>query len=177
EITIGKHKLSDDLLFTHIGIGGPAAYRASLYDLHNGLTLNLLPNIDLNNVLMQAKQTFGNKTVTRLLSEHMPTRIAKYITKNDSRNIADIKNTEIEQIVSRITNIHISADNLKLHSMASAEVVLGGISTDNISSKTMESLLCPGLYFTGEVIDITGDLGGFNLHWAWASGFVAGKNA
>ena len=53
----------------------------------------------------------------------------------------------------------------------------GGISTDEISSKTMESKLCPGLYFTGEVLDITGDLGGFNLHWAWASGFVAGNNA
>ena len=61
--------------------------------------------------------------------------------------------------------------------MSAAEVTFGGISTDEISSKTMESKLCPGLYFTGEVLDITGDLGGFNLHWAWASGFVAGNNA
>lgn len=58
----------------------------------------------------------------------------------------------------------------------SAEVTMGGVSTDNISSKTMESKLCKGLYFTGEVIDITGDLGGFNLQWAFSSGFVAGLN-
>ena len=65
---------------------------------------------------------------------------------------------------------------LKYHNMSSAEVTYGGVSTDEISSKTMESKLCSGLFFVGEVLDITGDLGGFNLHWAWASGFVAGNN-
>ena len=75
------------------------------------------------------------------------------------------------------TNIFISADKITRHSMSSAEVVRGGVSTDEISSKTLESKLCSGLYFTGEVLDVTGDLGGYNLHWAWASGYVAGENA
>ena len=61
--------------------------------------------------------------------------------------------------------------------MPSAEVVRGGVDTNQISSKTMESKLCPGLFFAGEVLDVAGDLGGFNLHWAWASGRVAGENA
>ena len=61
--------------------------------------------------------------------------------------------------------------------MASAEVVRGGVDTNQVSSKTMESKLCPGLYFVGEVLDVAGDLGGFNLHWAWASGHIAGENA
>ncbi len=177
EITIGKNTLRDDMLFTHLGIGGPAAYRASLYDMKDGIDINLLPNIDLINILFNNKSTNGRKQISTILSEFIPIRIAKYFTQNESRHIADIKNTELKHIVSSVTKIHIPGSALKLHSMNTAEVVRGGVSTDEISSKTMESKLCSGLYFTGEVLDITGDLGGFNLHWAWASGFVAGQNA
>ena len=177
EIQIEKNKIYDDLLFTHMGIGGPAAYRASLYNLDNGITINLLPKTNLMSVLANIKRSNGRKQISTVLSEYLPSRIAKFIAQNDTRNIADIKNTDLEQFVTNVSNIYIPADNLKLHSMASAEVVRGGISTKDISSKTMESKLCAGLYFTGEVLDITGDLGGFNLQWAWASGFVAGKNA
>ena len=73
--------------------------------------------------------------------------------------------------------MHVSGDKITRHGLSSAEVVRGGVSTDEISSKTMESKLCSGLYFTGEVLDVTGDLGGFNLQGAWSSGFVAGSNA
>lgn len=177
KITAGKNIINDDLLFTHLGIGGPAAYRASLYDLTNGIKINLLPNIDIMTILTKAKSFCGRKQITTILSEYLPSRIARYITQEDTRNIADIKNIELEQIIDKITNICIPSDYIKPHSFDNAEVVRGGISTDNISSKTMESKLCSGLYFTGEVLDITGDLGGFNLQWAWASGFVAGKNA
>lgn len=177
EICVGKNKIYDDLLFTHMGIGGPAAYRASLYDLDNGITINMLPKTNLMSILIDIKRSNGRKQISTVLSEYMPSRIAKFIAQNDTRNIADIKNTDLEQIVTNISKIYIPGDKIKLHSMASAEVVRGGISTKDISSKTMESKLCAGLYFTGEVLDITGDLGGFNLQWAWASGFVAGKNA
>lgn len=177
EIQIGKNKVYDDLLFTHMGIGGPATYRASLYDLDNGITINLLPNTDLMSILANIKRSNGRKQISTVLSEYLPSRIAKFIAQNDTRNIADIKNTDLEQFVTNVSNIYIPGDKIKLHSMASAEVVRGGVSTDNISSKTMESKLCSGLYFSGEVLDITGDLGGYNLQWAWASGFVAGKNA
>ncbi len=176
-IKIAKNTVDDDLLFTHMGIGGPAAYRASLYDISKGIYINMLPNINIFDAFSTAKKNSGRKQIISILSEYLPNRIAKYIANNDTRNIADIKDTELKQIAEQVHNIYLSGDLLKYHNMSAAEVTFGGISTDEISSKTMESKLCPGLYFTGEVLDITGDLDGFNLHWAWASGFVAGNNA
>lgn len=177
QILVGKHKINDDLLFTHFGIGGPLAYRASLYDLENGITINLVPDINLYEVLKKAKQIDGHKKVASVLSEYIPIRIAKYIAKNDTRNIADIKDSELQQIAFCVQKTHISGDKIKRHGLSSAEVVRGGVSTEEISSKTMESKLCRGLFFAGEVLDVTGDLGGFNLQWAWSSGFVASSNA
>ena len=104
----------------------------------------------------------------------MPQKLARFIC-GDTTNIADYKDSEIKEIAKRITQLDI--DDAKPIGFQSAEVTIGGISTDKISSKTMESLLCAKLYFVGEVMDITGDLGGFNLQWAFASGFVAGRNA
>ena len=177
QILVGKHKINDGLLFTHFGIGGPLAYRASLYDLENGITINLVPNINLYEVLKKAKQIDGRRKIVSVLSEYIPIRIAKYIAKNDIRNIADIKDSELQQIAFCVQKMHVSGDKIKRHGLSSAEVVRGGVSTDEISSKTMESKLCRGLFFAGEVLDVTGDLGGFNLQWAWSSGFVAGSNA
>ncbi len=177
QITVGKNKINDDLLFTHFGIGGPLAYRASLFDITDDITINLLPNIDLENILCNSKKDNGRKSITNVIAEYLPLRVARWITNNDTRNIADIKNTEIKQITTNITNIKISRDAIKYHNMQSAEVVRGGVSTDEISSKTMESKLCANLFIVGELMDIAGDLGGFNLQWAWASGYVAGINA
>lgn len=178
KITVGKNSVMDSLLFTHVGIGGPAAYRASLFDFADkDLTINLVPNIDLLEKLKQAKRTIGKKSITNILSEYLPTKIVKWTVGDNNKNIADIKDSEIAQIVQKICNIKIDGKSIKYHSLASAEIVQGGVSTDEISSKTMESKLCPGLFWAGEVLDITGDLGGFNLQWAWASGRVAGQNA
>ena len=177
EIKIGRDCIRDDLLFTHFGIGGPLAYRASVRDMSNGIKINLLPDVDITDVLCNAKRTCGKKNITNILGTFLPGRLAKIISGNDVRNIADIKDSELKNITSRINNIYISADKIKYHNMASAEVVRGGVSTDDISSKTMESKLCDGIFFAGEVMDIAGDLGGFNLQWAWASGRVAGENA
>lgn len=176
-ITIKKEKISDSLLFTHFGFGGPLAYRASLYDISDGFYLNLVPNIDIMNAFKNAKQTTGRRTITSVLSDFLPGRVAKYISKNDTRNIADIKDAELKSIAKKVSEIYISREHFKYHNMQSAEVVRGGVDTDEISSVTMESKLCPGLFFAGEVIDIAGDLGGFNLQWAWASGRIAGENA
>ena len=177
EIKIGKIKLQDSLLFTHFGIGGPLAYRASVRDIHDGITINLMPNTDVLTILRNVKQKSGRKNIANILSDFMPNRVAKWIMANDTRNIADFKDTEIIKIVDKITNIIIPGDKIKLHNMSSAEIVRGGVDTREISSKTMESTLCKGLFFAGEVMDVAGDLGGFNLQWAWASGRVAGQNA
>lgn len=177
EISIEKNKIRDDMLFTYFGIGGPAAYRASLYDINSGIYINLLPDTDITNVLINAKSTNGRKTISGILSEYLPVRIAKWIVNEDKRRIADIKNDEIRHIANNIHKIFISKENIQYHTLKSAEVVRGGVSTDEVSSKTMESKLCKNLFFVGEVLDIAGDLGGFNLHWAWASGIVAGQFA
>ena len=177
KITIGKRTIYDDLLFTHFGIGGPAAYRTSLFDMPNGIIIDFAPNHNIAEVLKQAKHTSGRKNIVTILSEYMPARVARWLGGADTRNVADIKDSEILSISNKIQNFHICADDIKLHGLAAAEVVRGGVSVDEISSKTMESKLCRGLFFAGEVLDVAGDLGGFNLHWAWASGRTAGTYA
>lgn len=177
EITIGRRCVHDAMLFTHFGIGGPAAYRASLSDMSNGITINMMPGVDVYEWLRTQKQANGRKSISNILSTRMPARLAKWVGGADNRNIADMRDTELRSIADKISAMHIPASDLKPHGMSGAEVVRGGISTTDISSKTMESKLRPGLFFAGEVMDIAGDLGGFNLHWAWASGIVAGTNA
>lgn len=177
EITIGKEKFTDSVLFTHFGIGGPATYRATVRDISSGIHINLMPGVDIYNLLRAAKKSDGRRSVQSVLSQYMPNRIARWIAQDNTKNIADFKDSDLKQIATKISDIFIPRDKIKLHGMQSAEVVRGGIATDAISSKTMESKIRPGLFFVGEVLDVAGDLGGFNLHWAWASGYVAGQNA
>ena len=168
EITIGKEKILDTMLFTHFGIGGPAIYKTSARNLENGFTINLLPNTDVFNWLKTMKQTNGKKQIKTILATKMPERVAEFLT--DTRNIADWRDQELMDLTNKITQIKI--EKFTLHNFQSAEVTRGGVDTKHISSKTMESSLCKNLYFIGEVLDITGDLGGYNLQWAWSSGNV-----
>lgn len=177
EIKIGKKVLRDSMLITHFGIGGPLAYRASLYDLSNGFYLNLMPKVDVLQFLKDKKKQSGKKNLSSVLAEQLPQRIAKLIANKDVRNIADMPDKELEKIAQKISNYFVGGEKISWHGLSSAEVVRGGVDTREISSKTMESKLCSGLFFVGEVLDIAGDLGGFNLHWAWASGHIAGMCA
>lgn len=176
EIKIGGRKISGDMLFTHFGIGGPAVYSASLAGTDNDIIINLMPDIDVLDWLRDQKHKNGKKSIHTLLGMHLPTQIARHFGTTNG-NIADTRDTTLAQIAGQITNFKIPARTWRHHGMAAAEVTFGGVDTGDISSKTMESKLCPGLFFAGEVMDITGDLGGFNLQWAWASGRVAGGNA
>lgn len=177
EITIGRDVITDDMLFTHVGIGGPAVYRATVRNSDVDWIINLMPNANTFDILARAKRTDGRKNVATILGQYMPARVAQWIAGGDVRNIADIRDTDLRQIAERVQHIVIARDAYKYHGLRSAEVVRGGVATDQISSRTMESKLRSGLFFAGEVIDIAGDLGGFNLHWAWASGTIAGENA
>lgn len=173
----GKH-FSDSLLFTHSGVGGPAIYRATVRNNDGDIIINLMPDIDAFELLRTSRRTAGRKSVPAILSEHMPTRVARWIAHAViDKNIADLRDATLRQIADRINKIVIPRGTYKYHGTPSAEVIRGGVATDAVSSKTMESKLRPGLFFAGEVLDIAGDLGGFNLHWAWASGTVAGQNA
>jgi len=173
EIIVNKHKIDDNLLFTHFGIGGPAIYRATLINPKE-MIINFAPNIDAFELLKGAKQTNGKKSVVGVISTILPNKLARFLC-DDLRNIADICDKELKQITTKINHFEIM-DGTAI-GFQSAEVTFGGVSTDKISSKTMESQLCSGLFFAGEVLDITGDLGGFNIQWALSSGHTAGLNA
>lgn len=172
-ILIKNNKIADDLLFTHFGIGGPAAYRATLFGASN-MSVNFMPKSDAFELLKNAKTHNGKKSVVNILGEFLPKNLARFMC-DDERRVADLRDEELRKIANRILNFVI--DDARAIGLTSAEVTFGGISTEQISSKTMESKLCNGLYFAGEVIDVTGDLGGYNLQWAFSSGFVAGNNA
>lgn len=168
EITIGREKIRDDMLFTHFGLGGPAIYRATVRDCAKGFTINLMPGINAYDWLREQKKQHGRKQLKTILTTKLPNKLAEFLT-HDTRNIADIRDIELQDLTTRIQQINLTATDFSLFGFAGAEVTRGGISTSQISSKTMESKLCPGLYFIGEGLDIAGDLGGYNLHWAWAS--------
>ena len=102
QIIIGKEKFNDDLLFTHFGIGGPATYRATVRDLSNGICINLCPDVNMYNIMRSAKQKNGKRTITNIVSEFLPLRLARFLTNNDTRNIADIKDTEIKIVADKI---------------------------------------------------------------------------
>lgn len=173
EIKINKKKIIDDLLFTHFGIGGPVAYRATLLETLK-MTIDFAPGVDVFEFLRDAKIKNGKRTVANILGAILPAKLARFLC-DDARRIADLRDTDLRTVAKRVKGFEI--DDAMAVGMQSAEVTMGGISTDKISSKTMESGVCAGLYFTGEVMDVTGDLGGYNLQWAFSSGFVAGTNA
>lgn len=178
DVSVAGEHFSDSLLFTHSGVGGPAIYRATVRNNDGNIIINLMPGVDAFELLRTARRAMGRKSVPTILSEHMPARVARWIARAATdKNIADLRDGTLRQIADHINKIVIPRGTYKYHGTPSAEVTRGGVSTDAVSSKTMESKLQPGLFFAGEVLDIAGDLGGFNLHWAWASGTVAGQNA
>lgn len=178
DVSMAGEHFSDSLLFTHSGVGDPAIYRATVRNNDGDIIINLMPGIDAFELLRTARHTMGRKSVPAILSEHMPARVARWIAGAIiDKNIADLRDVTLRQIADHINRNVIPRGTYKYHGTPSAEVTRGGVATDAVSSKTMESKLQPGLFFAGEVLDIAGDLGGFNLHWAWASGTVAGQNA
>lgn len=178
KIDVGRTSITDALLITHNGIGGPAAYRASLHDLSGGIYINFLPHGNIADDIQRARHHNGRRHLGNLVGDLMPLNLGRWLVGNTGqKNIADLTTADMNYAASRIHRFYIPGDAIARGPLAQAEVTYGGVDTHDISSKTMESKLCPGLYFAGEVLDVTGDLGGFNLHWAWASGRVAGDNA
>ena len=116
--------------------------------------------------MKHSKHTDGRRTVATILAKKLPVRVAKWICGNVDNRIADLRDSDLKNIANRINHFVIPSSDIKYHDMASAEVVRGGVDTSNVSSKTMESSLCPGLYFVGEVLDIDALTGGFNLQLA-----------
>lgn len=164
------------MLFTHWGLGGPAIYRTTVRNLDNGFTLNLLPNCDTYNWLIEQKKINGRKQLKTILATKMPATLAEFFANNNTKNIADYRDIDIRIIATKISEIKFTPTDFELQKFDAAEITRGGVDTSQISSKTMESKLTPGLYFIGECLDIAGDLGGYNLQWAWSTAHTFAEN-
>lgn len=174
-VSCNKSHFQDDMLFTHHGLSGPAILQISSYwNKGDEITINLLPDIDAYDFFTARRQS--RIEMRNMLSQFFPKRFAdKWCELNmRSRPVHQYDDKELKSVAHKLHNWVIKPAGTEGYSKA--EVTLGGIDTNELSSKTMESKKVKGLYFIGEVVDVTGHLGGYNLHWAWASGFAAGQH-
>ncbi len=172
----GLHQFRGNILFTHRGISGPAALQASLYWNPGGsLLIDLLPATDIHEIFFSRRRS--KMEMQSLLSELFPKRFARTWCDRMKavKPINQSSDKELKDIAHALHAWEITPKGTEGYE--TAEVTAGGVDTDELSSKTMEAKKIPGLYFVGEVVDVTGELGGYNLHWAWASGFAAGQHA
>ena len=170
-----RMSFDEDLLFTHRGLSGPAVLQISSY-WHEGqpLHLNLAPQADIEGSLMQAKVR-SKKLIANELGAWVPNRLADAWVAQDSqwqRPVAEASDKALTQLAQKLSHWPLTPNGSEGYKKA--EVTLGGVDTRDLSSQTMESKQ-PGLYFIGEVVDVTGWLGGYNFQWAWASGHACAK--
>ena len=163
---------SEDLLFTHKGLSGPAVLQiSSFWREGQSLRVNLAPGHDLPSTLLRAKAS-SKKLIANELASLVPSRLADAWASTDAalqRSICDATDKALTALAERLADWQITPNGSEGY--RKAEVTAGGVDTRDVSSQTMESKQ-PGLYFIGEVIDVTGWLGGYNFQWAWASGFA-----
>lgn len=175
-VSCNKQHFSEALLFTHRGLSGPAILQISSYWKDGDIVIiNLAPQQNIETLLKERKQSQPKQELQTLLAQILPKRLAQQISSEIgfNGNIADLPNKEISRIRDRLHHWQIIPNGTEGYK--TAEVTLGGVDTDELSSQTFEVKKIPGLYFIGEVVDVTGHLGGFNFQWAWSSGFAAGQ--
>ena len=169
-------RFEEDLLFTHRGLSGPAALQTSSYwTSGEPLSLCLQTSEDMNAALRAAKQDSPKQTFVKALEAHVPARLAALLAEvgpiaQDAR-LADLSHAAIDEFAAFLKDWRVTP--MGTEGYRTAEVTVGGISTDGLNQKTMESRHVPGLYFIGECVDVTGWLGGYNFQWAWASAHAA----
>ena len=176
-VTIDKISFEEGLVFTHRGISGPSILQISTYwEEGKSISINLLPALNIYEVLIQKRINSPKKNISNILSDFLPNKLALAICHKlkVNKKISETSNDELVKVTNFIHNWSILPSGTEGYK--TAEVTLGGIDTNEISSSTMESKKHRGLYFIGEVLDVTGHLGGHNFQWAWSSGFVAGQN-
>ena len=163
----------ENILFTHRGLSGPAILQISSYlekFESEEIIINLLPEIDLKKQFMEDKNL--KQTPVAYLKNYLANRLAEGLAESDdwARNITDLRKDSLFAIADKVHSFRAKIGGSEGY--AKAEVTAGGVDTDELSSKTMEAKKVPGLFFIGEVVDVTGWLGGYNFQWAWASGFA-----
>jgi predicted Rossmann fold flavoprotein len=172
-----EHSSFDEaLLFTHRGLSGPSVLQLSSYWREGeAIWVNLIPDLPLYDLLRDQRQAVGRKALTTELARHLPTRLVEYLAHHIPMkgNLADQSDTALSELIAALSNWRLTPSGTEGY--RTAEVTLGGIDTDGLSSKTMEARDVPGLYVIGEAVDVTGWLGGYNFQWAWSSGHAAGS--
>jgi predicted Rossmann fold flavoprotein len=169
-------RFRENVLLTHRGLSGPAILQISSYwKRGDAIEINLLPETSAREMLAARRQS--DLDLSNLLSQHVPRRFAQAWCNlyAPSRPLSRYSNKELEEIARRLEEWRLVPDGTEGYKKA--EVTAGGVDTDELSSRTMEARRVPGLYFIGEVVDVTGQLGGYNFQWAWASGYAAGQYA
>jgi len=178
EMSVNGMSFRENLLFTHRGISGPAALQLSSYwKPGQFISINLLPDHDAQTLLLGYKQSHPKSLLRNLIGPLLSKGFtqslqARYWPQYSETSIAEIPNTVLVSLANHLSNWQLKPSGTEGY--RTAEVTLCGVDTDYISSKTMECKSQSGLYFVGEVLDVTGHLGGYNFQWAWASGYAAG---
>lgn len=165
------------ILFTHRGLSGPAILQiSSFWTAGDKVSVNFCPDRDISALLKQARQAQPRKMLRNIISDWLPSRLADVLALQSGHDapMADLSDKKIAEIALLITAWEIIPQGTEGY--RTAEVAVGGVDTDELSSKTFESRKVPGLYFIGEVVDVTGWLGGYNFQWAWASGWCCGQD-
>ncbi|MEM7638556.1 MAG: NAD(P)/FAD-dependent oxidoreductase [Pseudomonadota bacterium] len=170
----------ENLLFTHRGLSGPSILQISSY-WHQGeaIAIDLLPGVNALDLLKTAKSESPKQALGQILTEHFPTRFADYFCAQlggtDKTRLAELSNHRLDEMAQRLK--HWPLKPAGTEGWRTAEVTAGGVATDALSSRSMESQIQPGLFFIGECVDVTGWLGGYNFQWAWASAAAAAEIA
>ena len=176
-VKVDKTIFNEGLIFTHRGISGPSILQISSYwKSGQPISINLLPGHNMDIILKQRRNETPKQTLSNVLADYLPNKLALAICNKFliNQKIADASNEILKKLSDFVNNWIVYPKGTEGYK--TAEVTLGGIDTKEISSSTMECIKHPGLFFIGEVLDVTGHLGGHNFQWAWSSGFVAGQN-
>lgn len=173
---VGKISFRENLLFTHRGLSGPAMLQISSYwEPGETVRINLLPDLNLEAVLLELRQQGARQQVKTILSYDLPKRLVAALLDQNliEQPVSSLSAKQCHEISQSLHDWEIRPNGTEGY--RTAEVTVGGVDTEALSSKTMECKNVKGLYFVGEVVDVTGWLGGYNFQWAWASGWCAGQ--
>ena len=168
----------ENLLFTHRGLSGPAVLQISSYwQPGEFVSINLLPDVDLETFLNEQRNAHPNQSLKNTLAVHLPKRLVERLQQLGQIPDVSLKQLNVrdqQTLISTLTDWRVQPNGTEGY--RTAEVTLGGVDTNELSSRTMEARKVPGLYFIGEVMDVTGWLGGYNFQWAWSSAWACAQD-
>ena len=180
-VSCGKTQFSEAMLFTHRGISGPAILQISSYWREGQeIGIAMLPEVNVFEALRQARAQNGKQAVQTALAAFLPKKLAQTVAQTlgqefGASTLAEMSDKTLRRVEAAVNGWRIKPSGSEGY--RTAEVTLGGVDTRDLDSRTMEAKGVPGLYFIGEVVDVTGWLGGYNFQWAWSSGWCAGQYA